>query len=52
MKDALVETQDAIEKNKPRYIIITSDEKYTSFIPDSYIYKLTIEDSEIYERIL
>ncbi len=44
------ETEKALIKNKPKYIIITQDLSYFPFDLSGYDYRITIEDSHIYEH--
>lgn len=49
-KAAVDETTMAIEKTKPKYIIIMPDQEYVPFDLHGYSYKVTVEDTHIYER--
>ncbi len=52
MKEAVTQMEQDMKKVKPKYIIITTDEKYPSFIPEEYRYLFSLEGTEIYERSL
>lgn len=49
-KYSYAETAQAINKNKPKYIIITKDLPTVPFDISGYIYKLSIQDTLIYAR--
>lgn len=45
------ETKRAMEKNPPKYLVISDDFPYYPFSLVGYRYKATIADSEIYEKV-
>lgn len=47
----LEETKEALAKNPPTYIVISSDYQFFPFTLDRYRYTLTIKDTAIYERV-
>lgn len=50
-KESLDETEKALLKNRPKYIIITQDLPNLPFDISEYTYKITIEDTHIYEYV-
>jgi hypothetical protein len=50
-KKAIEETDTALQKTKPEFIVILPDEKQKPFSLANYQYVLTIKDTAIYERI-
>jgi hypothetical protein len=51
-RQTIQETQIAIEKNKPKYIIIASDSQNIPLDMSGYSYVITVEEAQIYERTL
>lgn len=51
-KSNIKETEIALEKTKPRYIIITPDISHFPFNLSGYLHILTIDDAQIYERTI
>ncbi|CAN5171331.1 hypothetical protein BH11PAT1_BH11PAT1_6910 [soil metagenome] len=50
-KLAIRETERAIESTRPRFLVIQPDESTYPFSLDGYVYKLTILDAQIYEKV-
>src|SRR3989344_6149693 len=51
-KNAIVETQNAIDKLQPKYIIATKDIKDIYYLLRNYDLKMSIKNAQIYERQL
>lgn len=49
-KNTVTETQDALDKKKPQYVVLMPDEKFVPIDLSGYTYKVTIGDTHIYER--